>query len=646
MQTLYTDFISMKKIYLLLTLSFLFTYLFSPFSVSAQSNVQAEKVVKCLTNRPEDPGNTRSLRWHDPPSPQSIPKYLKGTFVQGSTVYTVACVGSGTGRVCGTGSAQYDDELFGATPVGITRGTESINVTFYHTDDHTTPNPKFEVDASQEIKVDATVGGTRSSSTGAYEFFGVEVRPYVEPATGGAGGLQQAIFKFESLSGKDCASISWTHHDPYGIVFDSVSLEPLPNVVVTIRDQAGVPLVNNPVLRNNTKTLADGVYNYLVPPGKYILTVQPPAGYQFSATPHASANMVQVYDFIDDNDTKNRCTIYKPGEIIDEKADMPECRNIPLDPISTTPSVKNPVSMQYSFEKKDNEGIYVVKGKASHPLTTVVAFQNIVGQGQKVELARIESNHSGFYTLEIPISKVLTDSAIEIEFIKSNLLGVSPQANFPFSKIVNAISSFFQIKSVNAQTSTKLTLDPLPTYVEGYAYDENKQAIPNATVQVKLKNGDTVYFQTTADKNGYFYISPENLPTSPINLEFYLNFVKPDGKNVTYRIFEFTQANKYYFTKENINLLTGKKNGEDAAPQAPGNTSLNIVSVKNSANNQPSETDLNSKTLSPSEKEVNVSLMGKIDQKIILVALILVLCIVGVIVIVVAKKKQSPPPLY
>ncbi|MCX6730915.1 MAG: carboxypeptidase-like regulatory domain-containing protein [Candidatus Roizmanbacteria bacterium] len=618
----------MKKIFFGLTLFFLIVGLTHPFPAFSQSNVQGEKTVKCLTNRPEDPGNSRSLTWHDPPSPQSIPKYLKGTFLQGSTVYTVACLGSGTGRVCGTGSTQYDDELFGANPVGINRGT----------------------------KVDATVGGTTNPS-GGYEFFGVEIRPPVNGSAGDAGALQQATFKFEAPSGKDCAVISWTHHDPYGIVFDSVSLEPVANVVVTIRNEAGVALVNNPVLRNNATTREDGVYNYLVPPGRYLLTVQPPAGYQFSATPHASPNMAQVYDFIDDNDTKNHCTIYKPNEIIDEKADMPECRNIPLDPVTTKPTVKSPINMQYDFQKNTDKGTYVIKGKVSHPLSTVVAYQKITGQGatpmQKIELGRVDSNHSGFYTLEIPIAKVLTDSAIEVEFIKSTLLGAAPSASVP-GDIFNRIHDFL-FKSVNAQTSSQQTIviDPLPSYIEGYAYDEAQQAIPNAVVQVKLKNGDSIYYQTKADKNGYFYISPSSLPTTPLNLEFYLNFVKPNGGNVKYRVFEFTQANKYYFTKENINLLTGKKNGEVATPQAAGKTELNIVPVDGTGSNKTGmkTTSSNLKTsssLSNGETQQGTSATNPVNQQVIvIVALIIVLGIVGAVVAVaIVKKNSSTPPTY
>jgi len=628
----------MKYLRLFLSCLIVIGSLLFPTYILAQSNVQTEKTVRCLTNRPEDAGNKRSLTWHDPPSPKSIPKYLKGKFVPGSTVYAIACIGSGVGRICGTGDAAMDTEVFTNT-TGITQaGTNQINVLFNQV--------KYLVDSTGIINVDAEVGGTTANS-GAYDFFGVEIQPPIDSSLTGAGALQQATFKFDPESGKDCASISWTHHDPYGIVFDSRSLEPLGNVVVTIKNEAGVPLINNPVLRNNTPTGEDGVYNYLVPPGKYILSFQMPTGYQFTATPKASINMAQVYDFIDDNDTKNHCTIYKPNEVIDEKAGMPECRNVPLEPVSVPPLVKKPVSILYSFEKDLDKEVYIIKnGKVSHPLTTIIAYQKVSAQ-QKIELGRVIANNSGFYTLEIPFSKVLPDAPIEIEFKKSSLLGVSPQAKSPLYQIVSFIINRL-IKSVAAQTTNmqSIVFDPLPTYIEGYAYDIAQQVIPNATVQVKLKNGDSIYFQTKADINGYFFIAPKNLPTSPLNLEFYLNFVKADGSVVKYHIYEFTRANKYYFSQENINLITGKKNGVVPVPQPLEKTALAVVPVEpiNKGRTQQkiefsnSPYTSNTAIVNPITKQpVTIN-----QQIILIIILILVLAIVGATaVIMIVKNKPA-----
>lgn len=624
----------MKYLRILSFISLIISLLFiTPLSLYAESNATADKNVKCLEKRDEDAGDNRSLTWHDPPSPRSLNKYLKGTFSPGATVYAVACIGSGAGRICSTGNNELNNELFNGGVGSIALGN-GINVAFN--------NPKQEIDNTGEFKVDAVVGGTTQPS-GEYFFYGVEVLPKIDTTVAGAGALQQNTFNFVDLEGKNCTKIAWTHHDPYGIVFDSVSLEPLANVVVTINNDKGQPIENNPVLINNRPTAEDGVYNYLVPPGKYIMTVQVPNGYKFSATPKSNPNMKTVYDFIDANDQKSHCTIYKPGEIIDEKADMPECRNIPLEPVTVPPTVKDPVSILYSVEKNLDEGRYIVKGKVSHPLTTVIAYQTISAT-QKVELARVDANNSGFYPLDIPLSSIAPDAPIELQFVKSPLMGAT-QVRRMYDSLVGFINRIF-VKEVSAQSSRNvLILDPLPTYIEGYAFDSAHQIIPNATVEVVLKDRGSVYYQTAADENGYFFIAPKNLPSTQLGLEFTLRFVTKSGEKVPYKLYEFSKANKYYFTKEGINLLTGIKNGKVAEPQAPNETDLGIIALspkeqeeikrRNAATqNDGSKTEV----ASADQKAVQPQAM---QQIIIVLVVLIVLGIVGAGVAINAFKKKS-----
>lgn len=625
----------MKNLRILSFVSLIIALLFiTPLSLYAESNATADKNVKCLEKRDEDAGDNRSLTWHDPPSPKSLNKYLKGSFSPGSTVYAVACIGSGAGRICSTGNNELNNELFNGGVGSIALGN-GINVAFN--------NPKQEIDNTGEFKVDAVVGGTTQPS-GEYFFYGVEVVQKVDTTVAGAGALQQNTFNFVDLEGKNCTKIAWTHHDPYGIVFDSVSLEPLGNVVVTINNDKGQPLENSPVLFNNKPTAEDGVYNYLVPPGKYIMTVQIPNGYKFSATPKSNPNIKTVYDYIDDNDQKSHCTVYKPGEIIDEKADMPECRNIPLEPVTVPPTVKDPVSMLYSVNKNMDEGLYIVKGKVSHPLATIIAYQTI-STTQKVELARKDSNNSGFYQLDIPLASIAPDAPLELQFVKSPLMGTT-QTRSLFKSLVSFINRIF-VKDVSAQTSGGvLILDPLPTYIEGYAFDGAHQIIPNATVEVVLKDRGSVYYQTTADENGYFFIAPKNLPSTQLGLEFTLRFVTKNGEKVPYKLYEFSKANKYFFTKEGINLLTGMKNGKVAEPQPASETDLGIIALspkeqeeikrRNAAtqnNNAETETTVGEKAKSAQPQAM---------QQIIIVLLVLVvLGVVGAVVAVSAFKKKS-----
>lgn len=610
------------------------THLASP--IYAQSNAQVEKTVKCLKNRPGDIGNTQALTWHDPPTPQSLPKKLFGEFVSGSTVYAVACRGSGVGRICSTGNTTLDAELFtGGTDIKQA-GAGTINVTF--------DKPKQEVDVTGIINVDAVVGGT-AQPEGSYDFFGVEVKQKVDMNISGQGALQQASFDFAQKDGKDCARLSWTHYDPYGVVFDSVSLEPMGGVAVTIHDETGKPLENNPVLLNGKPTDEGGVYNYLVQPGKYKLTFQVPKGYEFIKNPPAHPNMMAVYDFIDENDAKSHCTIYEPDEVIDEKANMPECRNIPLHPVSANPLSKAPVSIEYDLVKDDENQSYIINGKVSHALATIQAYQ-VVSPNQKINIAMTEANRSGFYKLTIPIDKVLPEAPVEVEFKKSVLMNpTTPVSKNVLERITEALQKLV-IKDVFAQsTQLKLSIDPIPTYIEGYAVDESQQIIPRAVVQIRLKNGGSLYYETTADQNGYFFIPPANLPSSALNLEFYLAFVKENGQRVPYKIYEFTQANKYYFAQEGINLLTGTKNGKTPLPQDPKNTKLDIshAGESNSSSNRSGSGQNNSNstntTATVGSNKTNTS-----QQLILIISAVLMLLLLGAgAVFVFIKKKNSQP---
>jgi len=637
--------------------------LLTPQSLAQTSNEHASRETICLKTRPASALDT----WTD----TITTKNLFAEFASGSTVYVVACTGTGAGRLCSTGNVTMDTELYGKAP----SATQVVNVLFYHAGNHAVVNPKFVLrDGETRVNVDAQVGKTNNGS-GQYSFFGIGVPPPVPPTAAAIGGnetLQQSLVPLTTEEGQ-CASVtiappasnapimrkilSNNNKDPYGVVFDSKSLEPLSNVTVTIRNEAGVPLENNLLLKNNTVTTEDGVYYYLVTPGGYLLTFTVPTGYEFKAAPVSNPNMNQVYDFIDENETKNRCSIYKPGEVINEKAAMPECRNIPLEPVSTSPTVKKPVSMFYSLDKNEGDEVYILKGKVSHALSTVVAYQNVKGSGgappQKLELGQIESNHSGFYTLEVPFSKVLPEYPIEVEFVKSSLFGSSVQSALPFININKVFSNIVNslVKSVNAQTSSKtsLSLDPPPSYVEGYAYYEGQQQIiPNAQVEVRLKNGDGIFSKTTADKNGYFYIPSGDLPLI-LELEFYLNIAKPEGGNIQYRIYQFTQANKYYFAQEKINLFTGKKNGQDATPQEPDKTGRYATSASGSTKAGVQQNTSGSRTsTTPSTNDrttENTFISNPANRQVILIIIALVvLGIIGVGAAVVILKKNTPLP--
>lgn len=544
---------------------------FLVFSVNAQSNATEDRITSCLKNR-VDPATGQkipdsfNLTWHDPPSPQSLKKYLTGTFHPVTDVYAIACKGTDAGRTCSTGNKTNDDYLFfsdleiqnstGQTVV-INQGTAAntdltqlINVKFY-VPGTSTEGSKATSDSIGTVNYDAVIYGTTADS-GGYSFYGIQIvkKNNVDVGVFDEGGQQQGTFEFEfpDTSGTDCASISWTHHDPYGIVFDAKSLEPLSGVTVTILDKDGKKVSYDGFV-NDQKTGPDGVFNYAVQAGTYTLVLTPPANYKFESSPPLNSNAERVYVFQDTNGSF--CSLYKPGEAINEiidtpmevikKSPDPECRNVPLTPLGAPYVADQVVSIFYDINK-DNL-VYTFKGKVSHPLTLVSVMQD----GQ--QLGSQKANNSGHYTVSVPVSSISQTAPLEVVFTKANLTG-------DFAWLIKRFFGF----DVNAATIlSKITVDPMPSYIEGYAYDTQKQVIPNAVVKLRLRKTGGVYYETKADEKGYFVVSPSNIPT----MEYQLEFINPvTGKKSTQRTYQFAKNNSEYLKTNRINLITATKDGK------------------------------------------------------------------------------------
>jgi hypothetical protein len=642
-----------------------FFFLYKP--ILAQSNQVPDKNIKCLNSSDgnndiqiagvwdeEIDGQSRRVRHEE----TSGTRNLTGEFDKriGTVVYAVACQAGATGRICTTGDAAIDALIFGDIK-NVSAATGQISVVFSQVR-HTSgavgdTGPDGVVNTSSTIGIDGIVNVIATISVWQnVEFYGIEVTPHIDPIvegadTGNQSALHQAQLEFQKMietsNAKNCAKINWVNLDPYGVVFDSISLEPLSDVVVTIHNESGIPVANTPVLQNGLSTPYDGVYNYLVEPGKYLLTFAHPK-YKFSTTQKTNRNMSAIYDFIDENEAKSHCTIYKPNEIIDEKINQPECRNIPLEPIDT-PQIKEPLRVKYEYLPNLAEGIHTVKGKVTHPLAIATAYQ-ILPSAQKIEIALKESNHSGFYKLDIPVENIFPGTAIEIAFKKSTLMTTQPLANNFIERVINMFHNIY-IKNIFAQENitSQISIDPIPVYIEGYAYDKYQKIIPSAMVQVRIKNGGGIYYQTKANKNGYFFIPANNLPTS-MGLEYSLVFNTPSGKQISYKLYEFTKVNRDFFSKEKINLLTGKKNGEKPVPQAPEKTELVVIPVSNDERikSQQRKTFFNANVSTPLEDiKKEISTTNPVNQQIILIIILLiVLGIVGIAAVVITKKNSSP----
>lgn len=643
-----------KKNFLLslLTIFLLIQSLFVPASLAQtdQTNAQSDKFTTCLKNR-VDPATGKpipdafSLTWHDPPSPSSLKKYLTGTFHPNSPVYAIACIGTGDGRTCSTGNKANDDYLF-FSDLGIENSTgqqvkinqnvnqntdltQIIPVRFY-LPGTTTEGSKQLANGQGVVNYDTIVYGTQAS-TGAYSFYGVEIRQRnnVNYGVFEEAGQKQGTFEFDfpDTSGSDCAKISWTHHDPYGVVFDAKSLEPLSGVTITILDKDGKK-VQFPGFVNDIKTGIDGTFNYSVQEGVYSLMITPPSNYKFESDPPLNPNAERIYVYKDTNGSF--CSLYKPGdqiaELIDtaeeqiKKAPNPECRNIALTPLGQPYVADKVVSMFYDLNK--NDLVYTFDGKVSHPLTLVSVEQD----GNQLGSQR--ANNSGYYTVSVPVSAVSPTSPLEVVFTKADLTG----------SLVQLLKRFLHIE-VNAATTSKIVVNPIFSYVEGYAYDSQNHIIPNADVKLRLKRTDGVYFETQADQKGYFLIPPSNIPA----MEYEIEFVSPlTGKSYLYQTYQFAKLNETYLKTNQINLITATKAGQKITPEqktegTASNSASPVFQQNEKLNNNNNNTNNNPAVAKTAQKTpFNFSIVITI-----FILVVLILAAVGLVIFLKARNRQT-----
>jgi hypothetical protein len=647
---------SKNNILIVAVITFILSFLFvGKNTVKAQSAQLADLNVKVTCLTVTDPKGTSRTGMYDDLSTDNSKVYyrenigLKGTFnsTTGTVVYAIACRGSGTGRTCSSGNSAINQFLF----KDMVNVAEELQVRVGG-DVIFKPGARQTSGASGDNAIDGVVntGEPTIQSDGVFTVIGnVEAEPdFSKPLitfygveltspnlasgqgaeSGNEGGLGQGTLDFEKLlsdeASKKCVPISWINIDPYGIVFDSQTLEPIENAQIIVYNEFGIPLS-----QGAKNTLYDGIYNYLVKPGKYTISVSAP-GYIFSAKPKTNSSLTKIYDFIDENSTQSHCTIYRPGEIINEKAGLPECRNIPLDSISSSPR-KDIIKMDYEYLPDYIDNFHVVRGRVSHALSKIVAYQTI-NQSQRIDIASTEANHFGFFNLEIPVDKIFSKTEIKIEFIKSSLM--TGEAQLTYDKNIDTIS-----------------INPAPKYLEGYAIDHTQTILPNATIKIKLKNGNSTYAQLKTDNNGYFFIPNNRLPSSGVNLEYALELISKNGSTTKLTISDFIARNEYFLTRENINLLKGTKNGKKPYPQPSLSTKLDLTTLSKE-NNQLREKGTNeggslrntdSSSLSSNTDNIQLLKNGSITQQVIIIifALLLLGVVGGIILVGLLKKKKS-----
>ena len=271
--------------------------------------------------------------------------------------------------------------------------------------------------AAGPVKV--TVKGPFRDHVG-HSFFAIGDAPIVTGT--GEGGVeaenqtqqvgQVSNFEFPQTQGsaQKCASVYW---DPFGRVFDAVSLEPMSGVSVSLFQSSSRGLVlvpNNPAFTDEA-----GVYNILInTEDNYFLTAAPPATHLFTENFTLDPNYSRVY-----------ANIYKPGEVfyeavlptvIPEDFDFSSYHHdIPLQPKGEPYRGAVAEVIEETLTQMDLNDFVSYSGRVTYPLAQVC----LVGETSGVITC---SKADKYGTFNISVNKLsLPQEFIEVKVEKVDL---------------------------------------------------------------------------------------------------------------------------------------------------------------------------------------------------------------------------------
>lgn len=480
--------------------------------------------------------------------------------------YIVECLATTNGQVCSAGNA--NQTVYGG---GNTAALANIGYQFqgmFQTDGTTTvTNP---VQSNNAGVIGPYEWRSYTPGNISRKFLALN---YFDPSRtqiGNVGGQQQGTFDFDAAS-KNCVSINW---DPYGRVFDSQTLEPIPNAQVTLLKKQGTSFVIMQTsdvmggdLINPQTTKEDGGFSFVVPDNIYKLSILR-TEYTFpNAVVKLNPNYTRVYS-----------DIYR-GEEINQQGRI-QHRDVPLDHTGagkTYPLVTN------FFYETNRLGTGIIDGQTSHPFAMIKAYSVKIdpataGQAEPRRtrhklLQTLRADKNGKFNLEIDQSNFEpTEIFGELEVQKTDLTQYTSSSKIS-DKIVSYAQKILSLLQVHAQESTTIKFDPIPAYLEGYSYGPNGQVQSRMDVGVYVNFSNNPYYQTQSDENGYFKISSEFLPNMPYKLKYTSPSVTASNVSTS----KFVAQNAKFIASNKIQINTYKdETGKSKAPVPTGSSSSSM----------------------------------------------------------------------
>jgi len=269
-----------------------------------------------------------------------------------------------------------------------------------------------------------------------------------------------------------CTTISW---DPYGRVFDAVSLEPIADVEVTLVDA----LTNKPAVQqynwNNDVTGDDGVFNIQVEKeGSYQMTTDPVTSHVFKSSPKLSPNWSKIYS-----------DLYYPGINFIEKINVATHHDIPLQPISA-PYREAVAKIINGTLKSQNLGNFIVyTGRATFPMAKICLRETNTG---KIVGKCVNANNIGKFTIAVEKNNIPEE---KLQIVANKVDLNNPDLYKKDKKVETLNTSSIIVFDPDEKKS--YYFEPILSHVEGYVYDGQGVKIPGADVLVKLKINNKIF---------------------------------------------------------------------------------------------------------------------------------------------------------
>ena len=545
--------------------------------------------------------------------------------------YIVECVATGDDtnpEICTTGNSATDGIVYGNDNLSELSNKLGYKFEGLYAQDGVTvaPNPK-KSDNTGEIG--PLIWGDSTPKGHLRKWLALN---YYTPIGGGAqnvpmGALQQGTIDFDfNTAEKDCLSIAW---DPFGRVFDSSSLEPIigASVKLLLKRADGSFTLMTPAdilggnIINPQMTAEDGMFSFVVPDGTYKIAVNNP-NYTFPVTDLTGLQVNYSKAYYDIYPAATGEEIVQSGKI--------QHRDIPLTGVNGYVSLNPPKLMERFYESV--AGNLVIVGRVSHPFAKITAYsaKPAITESKTMvryrQVGQTQADKMGKFKLEIDQSTFeINESFDGIDVAKVDLTLLAKKDSL-IEKMKELLVKLFNPVKAQTKAVTTIKFDPIPRYLEGYAYDDTGKIIPNATVGVYLTFSNKPYYETKADETGFFKITSENLP----NMAYKLRYTTPGGAVIRKTTTDFIAQNQKYLADNKVNLTVFKNQ------QGKIITKKTITPAKTIVSTEPVKTI-------PVNQTTN-------KNNIVLIIAILVFLLIAIVVILgiylLKKKSENQQSIY